>query len=216
MPCSTCIPLRVDHLDFNGSGSEHEVGMVVNEAENKLYIVYMSRQSAGVVINGGIFFREYDTPTSTLGPVRSVFTDNTGAGRLTAAVNEDNRWPMLARLTSGTLVCACAGNSARSNGIYIKESYDNGVSWGTEIQVTGTGGPSGQVVTPLGFITDGTDLFMIGTTPAGGSPQDNILLWRRLSNNSWTGKWDVAYSIKSWVAYFEKIGGMKTAYYKRI
>ena len=37
-----------------------------------------------------------------------------------------------------------------------------------------------------------------------------------MSNNSFTGKWDVAYTIRKWEKYFGDLGGMETHYFERV
>lgn len=68
------------------------------------------------------------------------------------------------------------------------------------ISVTGTGN---------GTVSNGH----IGIVGARLSPDGSFWI---MSNNSWTGKWDTAYTVKSWIKHYTKEGGMETLYFEII
>jgi hypothetical protein len=153
---------------------------------NSFYIVYQSLQSNVAGQRGGIFLRTYNVDTNTLGSVNAVSIDNTGAGR-TGSVISDNRWPYLAQLSTGRLICAYSGNSANSAGLFAKESTNGGVTWGTEFQFT-LPAPfmfsNPFQLSILDMRSDGTDVFLL-SRPSGDTSAGDWFLWKRTGVGTW-------------------------------
>ena len=53
----------------------------------------------------------------------------------------------------------------------------------------------------------------VGICGKNASPDKTLYV---MSNNSFTGKWDVAYTIRKWEKYFGDLGGMETHYFERV
>lgn len=182
-----CTPTRVDHLDFNRSGSPHEIARFtpVEGGGNVFYIVYSALQSDNTLIQrGGVFLRTWNVDTATLSAVRNVNIDNSGAGRAGSVV-KDNRHPHLAQLSTGRLICAYSGNSTNSQGLFIRESTDQGVTWTAEVQKSLgalSSNPHGIQINEI--VTDGTDVF-IAASGEGGTGAGDLFLFKRTGVGTW-------------------------------
>lgn len=187
----TCIPLRVDHLDFNNEAAHSVAPLLRDEDTDSVFVFYHCEQTDGPASNDhGVYVRVYDAANNTLGSAVGVATDNTGAGRTTPGSVKENKYPHAVRLNNGTLICAYNGNGAGTRGMFVRESTDDGATWSAEFELTHPGSLSIDNGIFRTLATDGVDVFAL-TVAASGTEGGDLQLRMRNGVADWDAAWTI-------------------------